>query len=162
MSEIRYRLMKTDDADAVSAMVLSSFEEYIAGEYTPLGLEEFRKYASAAALKERASQDHFVGVATTADSLVGMIEMRQNNHVALLFVDKAFHRQGVARALLDDALGEARRHQPDVERVTVNSSRYGVPAYEKLGFRQTGPERAVNGIVFIPMAMRLADLPDPR
>jgi hypothetical protein len=39
--------------------------------------------------------------------------------------------------------------------VTINSSRYGVPAYERLGFRQTGPERAVNGIVFIPLAMRL-------
>ena len=94
-------------------------------------------------------------VASTPDGLAGMLEMRQNNHVALLFVDKAFHRQGVARALLDHALGEARRHQPDAERMTVNSSRYGVPAYEKLGFRQTGPERAVNGIAFIPMAMRL-------
>ncbi|MCY3843732.1 MAG: GNAT family N-acetyltransferase, partial [Acidobacteria bacterium] len=51
----------------------------------------------------------------------------------------------------------ARAAAPDVERVTVNSSRYGVAAYERLGFRQTGPERSVNGIVFIPMAMRLAD-----
>ena len=40
--------------------------------------------------------------------------------------------------------------------LTVLSSRYGVPAYEKLGFRQTGPERAVNEIACIPMAMRLA------
>ena len=155
MSEISYRLMKPDDADAVSALVLSSFEEYIASEYTPLGLEEFRKYASAEALKERAIQDHFTVVASTADGLAGMLEMRQNNHVALLFVDKPFHRKGVAHALLDYALGEARHHEPDAERVTVNSSRYGVPAYEKLGFRQTGPERAVNGIAFIPMAMRL-------
>ena len=155
MSEISYRLMKPDDANAVSALALTSFEEYIASEYTPQGLEEFRKYASAEALRERAVQDHFVVVATTPDGLAGMLEMRQNNHVALLFVDKAFHRKGVARALLDHALGEARRHQPDAERMTVNSSRYGVPAYEKLGFRQTGPERAVNGIAFIPMAMRL-------
>ena len=155
MSEIRYRLMKPDDADAVSVLVLSSFEEYIASEYTPLGLKEFRKYVSAEALKERIVQDHFVVVASTDDGLAGMLEMRQNNHVVLLFVDKAFHRKGVARALLDHALGEARRRQPDGEHVTVSSSRYGVPAYEKIGFRQTGPERAVNGIVFIPMAMRM-------
>ena len=58
--------------------------------------------------------------------------------------------------MLDHGLAAARVRDPDVERVTVNSTRYGVPAYEKLGFRQTGPEREVNGIAFIPMAMQLA------
>ena len=42
MSEISCRLMKPDDANAVSALALSSFEEYIASEYTPQGLEEFQ------------------------------------------------------------------------------------------------------------------------
>ena len=98
-------------------------------------------------------------MATVDGALAGMIEIRENNHVALLFVDKAHQHHGIAKGLLHAALADARAADPDVERVTVNSSRYGVPAYEKLGFRQTGPERAVNGIAFIPMAMRLdADL----
>ena len=155
MSDVRYRLMQPADAEAVSSLVLASFEEYIAPEYTPVGVEAFRKFAGAEALRERAGADHFVIVATTSHCVVGMIEFRHSDHVSLLFVDKATHRKGVARALLEHGLAEARAREPGVERVTVNSTRFGVPAYDKLGFLQTGPERAVNGIVFIPMAMRL-------
>ena len=155
MTDIRYRLMTSDDAEAVSALVLASFDEYIAPEYTPVGVEAFRKFAAADALRERAGEDHFVILATSSEDVVGMIEFRHSDHVSLLFVDKAFHRRGLARALLEQGLAEARTREPGVERVTVNSTRFGVPAYEKLGFLQTGPERAVNGIVFIPMAKRL-------
>ena len=157
MSDTTYRLMGAEDAADVSALVLSLFDAYIAPEYTPQGITEFRKYAQASALLARVHQDHFVVTATRDDVLVGMIEMRQNNHVALLFVAEAFQRQGFSRGLLRHALDHVRRQGGTIERVTVNSSRYGVPAYEALGFLQTGPERSVNGIVFTPMAMRLAE-----
>ena len=155
MSDITYRQMREDDAAEVSALVLSGFDEYIAPEYTPQGVAEFRKYVQPAALLERVLQDHFIVVATRDDTLLGMIEMRQKNHVSLLFVAEPFQRQGVSRGLFDHAMAHAQRQEGAVERVTVNSSRYGVPAYEALGFLQTGPERAVNGIVFTPMAMRI-------
>lgn len=147
--------MSQDDAAEVSALVLSGFDAYIAPEYTPQGVAEFRKYVEPAALLERTHQDHFIVIATDGDTLAGMIEMRQNNHVSLLFVAAPFQRRGISRGLLDHAMADAQSQEGAVERVTVNSSRYGVPAYEALGFLQTGPERAVNGIVFTPMAMRI-------
>ena len=155
---VRYRAMRPGEAAAVSALILASFDEFIGPDYEgEEGIAEFRRFASPEALEGRAAGDHLVRVATVDGTLAGMIEIRDRNHVALLFVDKAHQRRGIARGLLDTALADARAADPDVERVTVNSSRYGVAAYEKLGFRQTGPERAVNGIVFIPMAMRLTD-----
>ncbi|MCY4634059.1 MAG: GNAT family N-acetyltransferase [Acidobacteria bacterium] len=156
---VRYRAMRPGEAAAVSALVLSSFDEFIGPELTDEGNAEFRRFAAPDAIASRTAEDHFVRVATVDGALAGMIEIRQNNHVALLFVDKAHQHHGIAKGLLHAGLADARAANPDLERVTVNSSRYGVPAYEKLGFRQTGPERAVNGIAFIPMAMRLdADL----
>jgi len=155
MSDVRYRFMKPDEAVCISELIITEFDEFIGQEYTPQGIEEFRKYVQPDVLLERTIQEHFVLVAARASDLIGMIEMRQNNHVALLFVAKRAQGQGVARDLLHHALAEARSQMPELERVTVNSSRYGVPAYEKLGFRQTGPERVVNGIVFISMAKRL-------
>ena len=155
MSDVHYRVMEPDEVAGVSALILAAFDEFVGPEYTPQGVEEFQKYVQPDALAERTAQDHFVLVAARGGELVGMIEMRQNNHVALLFVDKRAQGHGIARGLLDHALAAARSKMPELERVTVNSSRYGVPAYEKLGFRQTGHERAVNGIVFIPMAKRL-------
>lgn len=37
------------------------------------------------------------------------------------------------------------------KRLTVNSSPYAVPAYEKLGFQLNGEEETVSGIRFQPM-----------
>lgn len=157
-ADVRYRAMQAGEAEAVSALILASFDEFIGPDYEgEEGIAEFRRFAAPEALAARAAGDHLVRVATVDGALAGMIEMREHNHVALLFVDKAYQRRGLARGLLEAALADARAVDPDVERVTVNSSRYGVAAYEKLGFRQTGPERSVNGIVFIPMAMRLGD-----
>ena len=155
MSDTTYRVMQTEDVGNVSVLVNSVFDTYIAPQYTPQGKSEFRKYTESEAFLERIDQGHFVIIAVREDVLVGMIEMRENNHVSLLFVAEAFQRQGVSRVLLEEATTHARSLGAELERITVNSSRYGVPVYEALGFRQTGPERTVNGIAFIPLAKRI-------
>ena len=147
--------MTADEAPAVAAMVIAAFDEFIAPDYTPEGIAEFHEFAAPDAILARVARDHFVRVASADGAPVGMVEIRQNNHVALLFVDRAYQQHGVATHLLALGLADARTANPDLARVTVNSSRFGVQAYEKLGFRQTGPERTVNGIVFIPMAKQL-------
>ena len=156
MAEIHYRGMKPGEEPTVSTLILAAFDEYIAHEYSPEGVTEFRRYVAVKALRERVEKGNLVWVAATGDGVAGMIEIREHNHVALLFVNKAYQRQGIARGLLDQGLAAARAHEPSLERVTVNSTRYGIPAYERLGFRQTGPERTVNNITFIPMAMKLS------
>ena len=157
---ITYRMMKPADVEQVSDLVRSAFDEFIGPDYSEQGVAEFHRYADPEAFRERVrGGSHFVMVAEVEGRLAGITEIRDCNHVALLFVGKQFHRRGIARALFDRALQQARVTRPGVERVTMNSSRYGVAAYEKLGFRQTGPERSVNGIVFVPMAMRLDRAP---
>ena len=157
---ITYRMMKPADVEQVSDLVRSAFDEFIGPDYSEQGVAEFHRYADPEAFRERVrGGSHFVMVAEVGGRLAGITEIRDCNHVALLFVGKQFHRRGIARALFDRALQQARVTRPGVERVTMNSSRYGVAAYEKLGFRQTGPERSVNGIVFVPMAMRLDRAP---
>ncbi|HJN45640.1 MAG: GNAT family N-acetyltransferase [Acidobacteria bacterium] len=159
MESIVYRAMEAGDADAVSRLIVDAYTEFIAEEYSDAGRAEFTKYVQPAALVDRSRSNHFVLVAMSADRPAGVIELRDNDHVSLLFVDGRFQRQGIARELLTRALSVARPAKPGLDRVTVNSSRFGVPIYERLGFRQTGPERSVNGIVFIPMAHQLE--PDP-
>jgi len=154
-AQLDYRPMTAEDAPAASRLILDAFQTFIADEYTEEGRAEFTRYVQPEALLERSAANHFVLVAARGAELAGVIEIRDNDHVALLFVAETFQRHGVAGQLLARALAIVRPARPGLERVTVNSSRYGVPAYEKLGFRQTGPERDVNGIVFIPMAHEL-------
>ena len=157
---IAYRPMEPADAEAVSRLIAASFTEFIGPEYTEEGRTEFLRYVEPAALVERTRSNHLVLVAMAGGRPAGMIELRDNDHVSLLFVDRRYQRHGIARGLLGRALAAARPAKPGLDRVTVNSSRYGVPAYERLGFRKTGPERAVNGIVFIPMAHQLDAEPE--
>ena len=70
---------------------------------------------------------------TRDDVLAGMLEMRQNNHVALLFVAEPFQRQGFSRGLLGYAIDHVRREGGALERVTVNSSLYGSPRVRGAG-----------------------------
>ena len=129
MSEtITYRTMDPKEAPAVSTLILESFDEFIEREFSELGISSFHEYVLPDTIAERVRSDHFVIVADTGDVLAGMIEIRQNNHVGLLFVGKSFQKRGIARELLSYALGVVRTSQPKLERVTVNSSRYGVAA----------------------------------
>jgi GNAT superfamily N-acetyltransferase len=74
--------------------------------------------------------------------------LRHPGHVSMLFVQSSRQRGGIARGLL--ATAAALAGDTDCE-FTVSSSPNAVSAYERLGFRITGPEQCVHGIRFVPM-----------
>ena len=84
-----------------------------------------------------------------ARQIVGLLAVRLPAHVALLFVDEAYHRQGIAKQLFQEMLSELMPEQ-----VTVNSSPYAVPIYERLGFQIEGNEKTVSGIRFQSMVYK--------
>lgn len=159
MTRIVYRDLRPGEEEAVCAMVAASFAEFVAPDYSPEGVAEFLRYAAPAALAERQRAGHFTLVAEAAGAPVGMIELRHDEHVALLFVDGRHHRRGIAGRLFRRALVKARESRPDVARVTVHSSRHAIPVYEALGFRATGREETVHGMIFIPMGLDLTAEP---
>ena len=150
-----YRPMELADAEAASQLIADLFTEAIGPDYTEEGRAEFLRNVQPHDLVERTRSNHFVLVATAEEQIAGAIDLRDNDHVSLLFVDTGHQRRGIASELLARAMAVARSAKPGLDRVTVNSSVSPSPAYERLGFRKTGPERTVSGRVFIPMAQRL-------
>ncbi len=149
------RPMRSGEETSVVDLVERVFNEFIAPLYTQEGVAEFFKYAQADALAQRSQNNHFVLLAVAADDPVGMIEIRDYGHVSMLFVDRAFQRQGLGRALLQQALNECRRHRPDLHQVTVHAAPNSIAAYERLGFRAVRPEQVNHGIRFTPMVLEL-------
>ena len=94
-------------------------------------------------------------LAVARDKIVGMIDMKENHHICLFFVDSFYQRQGIGKALLDHALAYCLRSNPDVTTINVHASLFAVPIYKKLGFRQTQPEQIKNGIRFVKMVRQL-------
>ena len=153
---LSYRLMKSGEESAVCDLVIRVFDEFVAAQYSDDGAQEFLKYVEPNALLERSQGDYFVLVAVLRGEIVGMIEVRDYDHISLLFVDKRFQRVGIGRELLRRALDICINHRPRLSRISVNSSPNAVTAYLRMGFRQQEPEQTVNGIRFVPMALELS------
>jgi ribosomal protein S18 acetylase RimI-like enzyme len=128
------------------ALVRDVYLTYDSTEDTEEGVAEFLRYTGSGEI-EKAAAERKLGIWTCeADGkIVGMLAAGPD-HIHLLFVDGDYHRRGIARrlaAIMDCHFG--------VRAVTVNSSRYAVEMYRKLGFSEASPERIENGILFIPM-----------
>ncbi|MFA5375587.1 MAG: YajD family HNH nuclease [Dehalococcoidia bacterium] len=154
-ADIAYRAMKQGEEDDVCTLVTRVFKEFVAPQYTFGGIEEFLKFADPEAMAARTQANDLVLVAETNDDIVGVIEMRDGEHICLLFVDKRFHRQGIARELLKRALEICARNRTGQATITVHSSPNAVEAYRHLGFQSTGPEQTKNGIRFVPMTLNI-------
>ena len=82
--------------------------------------------------------------------IVGMITLRNEMHISLLFVDKNYHRHGIGRALMK-SMADYVKKELSKPRITVNASPYGVAFYHRIGFKDLGPERQQDGIRYTPM-----------
>lgn len=148
-----YRPARPGEETAVSNLVARSFNEFIAPYFSEEGIEEFFKYANPRSLAKRSKDAHFVLVAEIDGEIAGMIEIREMSHISMLFVDKARHGKGIGRELVRLALERVKSESSPPEEITVNSSRFAVPFYERLGFLKTSEEKIINGFVHIPMAL---------
>ncbi len=148
---LRVKQISLGEEIEVCNLVAKSFNEFIAPEFSEEGMEEFFKYSNPREFKKRSESGYFSMVAKSQDKLAGMIEVKGNRHISMLYVDRAFHRKGVAKILVKQALEQISSEKGLSGDITVNSSRYAVPFYERLGFLQFEEEKSIYGVIHIPM-----------
>ncbi|MEI0531709.1 GNAT family N-acetyltransferase [Brachyspira pilosicoli] len=79
--------------------------------------------------------------------IVGFIEIRNYNHISLLFVDDKYFRLGLGKGLFERAKDIIKS-----DKYSVNSSDYAINFYKKLGFVAIYDNIKVeNGVHFHPM-----------
>jgi GNAT superfamily N-acetyltransferase len=147
--------MKAGDEGEACRLAREVFHEFVAPLYSKEGVEEFLRYVDPAPMATRAASNHVTLLAEDAGQLLGVIELRDFNHVSLLFVRRGAQGKGVARRLLREALRLIRENRPAMDAVSVHSSPNAVAAYEKLGFRAQEPEKVTRGIRYVPMILSL-------
>ena len=96
--------MKSGEEGQVIDLVNSTFNEFVAPEYSDEGIAEFSKYANSEALAERSLSNHFTMIAKQNHNPVGIIEIRDYNHVSMLFVRKHFQNMGVGKRFYERLL----------------------------------------------------------
>lgn len=144
--------MKHGEETEVSNFVWNVFKEFEAPDYKQEGIDEFKKFISPENITIRCDNGHFFVVCCKNDSeIIGVIAMRDNSHIALLFVKKEYHRKGIARNLINIALEKCCNTDQFLQTITVNSSPYAIAIYERMGFEKIDFEQEVDGIRFTPM-----------
>ena len=142
------KISRLDSSVLSEAKVLIKkvFMQFEAPDYSEEGVAHFMSYLDEELEKELAKNQLQLWGTRVNQQLIGILAIRSAKHVALLFVDEAHHRKGIAKGMYQAMLSELSPKQ-----LTVNSSPYAVPAYERLGFQRNGDEKTVSGIRFQPM-----------
>lgn len=150
LTGVRIRLATFDDAEVIYRQVRPVIERFIVPEFTDEGRRTLLGQFSTSDLENRFNGNFRFHLAEIEGNVVGSIGIREDRHVFHLFVSEAYHRRGIARALWETAKAAARLGN-DAAGFTVNSSRYAVPVYRALGFREVGPEEERQGIISVSM-----------
>ena len=154
MQSIRYRSLNSGEEPAAARMVAKVFFEWVAPGYSLAGILEFLSFAAPGEMRRRREAGGWQFVAEYQEQLVGLAEVREGRHLALLFVDSNWRRRGIAKALLEEAKNYCRANNRVT--LTVNSSPYAVPFYRSAGFVPFVEEQERNGIRYLPMALSLS------
>ena len=154
--QLEYKEIKQEELPETLELVHKVFDEFEAPYYSEEGIASFYKFIDINNMSEQYSNGslYFYGCFIN-DMIVGMIAVKDFVHISLLFVDKHYHRQGIARSLFDHIIQICKEKNPSLKMITVNSSPYTVDVYHKLGFSNVSSEQVVDGIKFTPMELKI-------
>ena len=153
VQEIPYEIRFACQEEWEEAMGLAwrTFLEFEADDYTPEGIRSFEDFITDSGLKRLFIMGAYqMIVAFDHQKMVGMITLRNEMHISLLFVDKQYHRRGIGKALIEH-MADYAKMELGKKRLTLNASPYGVGFYHRIGFKDLGPEKQQDGIIYTPM-----------
>ena len=117
--------------------------------YSEQGIETFCKFVD----NKEITKSFKVYGAFEDNVLKGIIATdRRKRHISLFFVDKVSQGKGIGKKLMSFIIDDNENSF-----ITVNSSRYAVSIYEKIGFIKTEEEKEQDGLKFTPMKLVLKD-----
>lgn len=137
-----------DDAMALAWRVFMQFE---ARDYSPEGIESFQDFITDSVLYRMFLMGQYqLFAAYENEHMVGMISLRNETHISLLFVDAKYHRRGIGRQLIQYVSNYVIQEEGH-DFITVNAAPYAVGFYHRVGFVDTGVRQFNDGIWYTPM-----------
>jgi GNAT superfamily N-acetyltransferase len=145
---IEFRPLDPADACAISTLVRQVFDEHVASSFDPEGVSEMHRHIAPEAIAERARTHETITV-WQGTRAVGVIEVRDTDHISMLFVCTSHMGLGIATALV--ARAEEICRAAGRSAMTVHSSLGAQSFYERLGFVPTSEPQKVQGFAFVSM-----------
>lgn len=137
--------------DDAMALAWRTFMQFEAGDFTPAGVESFQDFITDTVLyKMFMLGEYQLFGAYDNGRMIGMISLRGETHISLLFVDEKYHRMGIGRGLIEYVSRYVLTEEGH-NCITVNAAPYATEFYHRVGFVDTNTEQACDGIRYTPM-----------
>lgn len=150
------RAARLEDSPAISRLIKSLSHHFLTHP-GGTGAETTLQSFSPAGIAEFIAAPHFCHwVACEHGHVIAVAGLRDNTHLYHLFVAEEWQGHGIGRMLWQHVL-RAAQAAGNSNAFTVNSTPYGQAVYERFGFTTTGPLTRRDGMVYIPMALKLTN-----
>lgn len=148
---MKIREIHSLDLQSVSAICIDAFMQAVAPTLQAEGIKTFQEIASLESLSARLEANYKMFVCEINDKVIGFLELKEDRHIAMLFVAPNFQKKGAGKALVAYALQQTKN-----DKITVNASLTSVPAYLKYGFNCIGDVAESAGLIYQPMAIEVS------
>lgn len=146
-----YRAAHSDEWQDAMGLAWRVFLKYVAPGYCEQGVNSFRNFVTDNTLYRMFTTGSYrLFGAFDAGSLIGMITLRGERHISLLFVDEKYQHRGIGAALIG-IVGQFAGRKPGESRLTVNAAPDAVGFYHRVGFLEMDTEQLADGIRYVPM-----------
>lgn len=137
--------------DDAMALAWRTFMQFEAKDCTPGGVGSFLDFITDTVLHRMFVMGEYqLFGAYDNGRMVGMISLRGETHISLLFVDARYHRMGIGKALIDYVSNYVVTEEGH-NRITVNAASGATGFYHCVGFVDTDKEQTNDGIRYTPM-----------
>lgn len=152
MRKIIIKHAEAKDWDAAIAVAWVTFKQIASQVSDEAAIDAFREGLTSTQLYIDFLQGRYpVLCAYKARKVIGMLAMRNDSHISLLFVRQEFQGMGIGTGLLEQCKAHCRKH--GVTALTVNAIATGIPFYITNGFEALEEERVEHGLRYTPMIL---------
>ena len=147
----RFKIEKANinDIEEISDLVKRIYLKYNSKIDTEEGIKNILIFVSAENMRLRFFIEGALMLVARDENkkIIGVIELRNFEHISLFFVDDKYFKLGIGKKLFEEA-----KNIFGNEKYSVNASDYGLEFYKKLGFIQiTDSIKIEKGVHFYPM-----------
>ena len=140
---------KIDDIEEISDLVKRIYLKYNSKIDTEEGIKNILIFVSAESMRLRFYIEGALMLVARDENndIVGMIELKNFEHISLFFVDDKYFKCHIGKKLFEET-----KNIFGCDKYSVNSSDYALEFYKKLGFIQiTDSIKIEKGVHFYPM-----------
>lgn len=145
------RILRGHEVHLANQLIRSVFLEDIAPAYSQEGVGEFLSCFEDENILTLMKTHQLIMLGAFDKTLVGVIGLKELNHIHSLFVDKQYQNRHIGSKLMDAA------KKLMYGKISVNSAPFAVSFYQKQGFQVVDQLQEVNGILFVPMEYQSVD-----